>query len=266
MAAKTDTLAERQRKQKILLGVLGVVLLAIGVFQGPKLLDQLNGSSAAPAPEASASQTGSTATTPAADASGTAGAVTTTAGSAAGPRSAVLVGVAVSGNGRPVAGEGQLRTFSLFTAKDPFEQSLPQETSGATSATGQPTLSDTQPGTGAGGGAGGGGGGQAGSGTAPAGTLQFATIAVNGEAEAVTLKTPFPKDDKLFVVVSLKPKVAKIAVAGGSFTDGKTVTLTMGKSLTLVNTATGARYSVKLLFTGEAPEQVAGFVQGAQTK
>lgn len=263
MAAKTDTLAEKQRKQKILLGVLGVVLLAIGVFQGPKLLDQLNGSSAAPAPEASASQTGSTATTPAADAAGTAGAVTTTAGSAAGPRSAVLVGVAVSGNGRPVAGEGQLRTFSLFTAKDPFEQSLPQETSGATSATGQPTLSDTQPGTSAGGG----GGGQAGPGTtAPAGTLQFATIAVNGEAEAVTLKTPFPKDDKLFVVVSLKPKVAKIAVAGGSFTDGKTVTLTMGKSLTLVNTATGARYSVKLLFTGEAPEQVAGFVQGAQTK
>jgi hypothetical protein len=68
----------------------------------------------------------------------------------------------------------------------------------------------------------------------------------------------------MFVLVGLKQKTAKIAVAGGAFTEGQTVTLKMGDSLTLLNTATGARYTLRLLYTGTTPEQVAGFTQGAK--
>jgi hypothetical protein len=96
--------------------------------------------------------------------------------------------------------------------------------------------------------------------------LAFATIAVNGDAQSVEVTKRFPKKDKLFVLVSLKQKSAKIAVAGGTFTEGQTVTLQMGDPLTLLNTATGARYTIKLLFTGSTPEAVAGFTQGKSEK
>ena len=49
---------------------------------------------------------------------------------------------------------------------------------------------------------------------------------------------------------SLTKKQAKIGVAGGSFDDGQAVTLKLGKKVTLVNTATGVRYVLKLVYTG----------------
>ena len=66
------------------------------------------------------------------------------------------------------------------------------------------------------------------------------------------MKQLFPEQEDLFVLVSLKGKTAKIAVSGGAFTDGQTITLKLGKNLTLVNTATGARYALKLLYVGDA--------------
>ena len=237
MAKTIDTYAAKQRKQKIILVVLGVVLLAVAAFQVPKLL---GGSS--PAPATASEATGTT------DTAGVSAGSTTTV--PAGVPRAVLVGVTVGFAGRPPAGEGQLRSFTLFTAKDPFVQSLPTETSGSATSTGEPTLSDTQPG--------------GGSSTAPApGAPLFATIMINGKDVPLEVKELFPPKQKLFVLVSLNRKTAKIAVAGGAFTDAQTITLRLGQNLTLVNTATGARYSLKLLFVGDQPELVEGFTRGA---
>ncbi len=246
MAKTIDTNAAKERKQKMILVVLGVVLLAVAAFQVPKLLGD-----SSPAPAASEA-TGTT------DATGLSTGTTTTKVPAGAPR-AVLVGVTVGFAGRAPAGEGQLRTFTLFKAKDPFVQALPSETSGATTPTGEPTLSDTEP-----------GGGSAGGGsstTAPApGAPLFATIAVNGKDVPLEVKDLFPPKEPLFVLVSLKGKTAKIGVAGGAFSDAQTVTLHLGKNLTLVNTATGARYALKLLFVGDQPEQVQGFTRGVAPK
>ena len=66
----------------------------------------------------------------------------------------------------------------------------------------------------------------------------------------------------MFELVVIKPKTAKIGVAGGAFADGKLLVLKMDKSITLVNTATGARYQIKLVYTGTTPETVEGFTAG----
>jgi hypothetical protein len=68
----------------------------------------------------------------------------------------------------------------------------------------------------------------------------------------------------MFVLVSLKKKQAKIGVAGGTFDDGATVTLTFGKKLTLANTATGVRYELKLVYTGSQPEVIESFSTGGK--
>jgi hypothetical protein len=261
MATKTDNLEAKQRKQKIMLGALGVVLLGLLVLQGPKLLDQLNGSST-PAATATdtTSTTDTTATTTGTPSTGTsAGSVTTVAAPAGTPR-AVLVGIDVTGGAQPVPGPGQLKTFSLFEPKDPFVQALPDPETQAAGGGGAAAAPKAVPGQAAPTGAQGGGAGT-GDG-AGASELAFATIAVNGDAEGVQVTKRFPKQDKMFVLVSLKQKTAKIAVAGGAFTEGQTVTLKMGDSLTLLNTATGARYTLRLLYTGTSPEKVAGFTQG----
>ena len=107
---------------------------------------------------------------------------------------------------------------------------------------------------------GGGGGGQTGSVSSPSG-LTSATIWINGSDEAVDVKKRFPKADPTFVLLSLKPKAAQLGVVGGAFTGGGAITLKMGQTLTLVNTATGARYTLRLLYTGSQPEQVQQFTQ-----
>ena len=73
------------------------------------------------------------------------------------------------------------------------------------------------------------------------------------------VKDTFPTPAPLFVLRSLTKKQAKIGVAGGSFDDGQAVTLKLGKKVTLVNTATGVRYELKLVYTGSQPEVIQGF-------
>jgi hypothetical protein len=60
----------------------------------------------------------------------------------------------------------------------------------------------------------------------------------------------FPKADPVFQLVSLTSTSAKIAIAGGSYTGGQqAVTLTKGTQLTLMNTANGRQYVLRLLAT-----------------
>ena len=60
----------------------------------------------------------------------------------------------------------------------------------------------------------------------------------------------FPASNPTFLLVSLTKTAAKIGIAGGSIEGGKqTVTLKKNRPLTLMNTADGTRYVLRLLST-----------------
>jgi hypothetical protein len=270
---------QKERRQKIILAVGGVIFLVLAVIQGPKLWKQLNPEATPATPAATAAQPTDPATTatPSNDTS-TARAATSAATSRSG--SALLAGVPVAPSPSPQPDAGQLRSFSRFTAKDPFVPQVAEQEPGP-SADGSPRLGDTQP-------------NDAGSKpatekaargttvdatTPPTGNVApveagnvapaeqapvNATISINGRVEPVELKGLFPERDKLFVLAGLTENAAKIGVAGGSLTSGKTVKLALGHHVTLVDTATGARYVLKLLYTGSQPEQIQKFTTKAK--
>src|SRR5262249_39572798 len=80
-----------------------------------------------------------------------------------------------------------------------------------------------------------------------------ATISVDGVEEGVNVKSDFPAASPLFHLVSAKMKTAVITIAGGSLANGApTLTLRLGKPVTLMNTADGTRYKVVLVATSTA--------------
>lgn len=274
---------EKSRKQLYLVIGLGAVFAVLVAIQAPKFLG--GGSEAAPE-----------VTTP-----GVVPSPSPSPSPAPGPvnasgSGAVVGGVTIVPEPTTQPGEGQLASFSLFDYHDPFVQVVKETTTG--SQDGEPAGAKASSGAQAGGaqaggasGAGNGGtsassgnggstGTSSGGGTtvvsvgpsgvtsASSGTssgtsgLSAATIWVNGRDESVEIKKRFPKTDPTFVLLELKARVATIGVVGGSFTGSKAITLKMGQSLTLVNTATGARYTLRLMYTGTQPEQVQPFTQG----
>jgi hypothetical protein len=265
MATKTTTTGNpRQRKQLIFIAIGGVVLLGLAFFQGPKLWKQIN----PPAPAAPAK--GAAAATGAAGATGGAAAVAAPlTGSAVvvkpSPRpgaTTVVAGVDVQPWQVPQATTGQLWTFSRLHAKDPFVQQVDDKSSitpvapfaGATnssrttSTSTATTTTTTQP-------------KQASATTAPAQLPpMYATIEVNGNELRLKVDQAFPPSTKVFELAALKPKSAEIVLAsGGKIGKNGKLVLTMGKPLTLVNAATGKRYTMKLLYTGSTPEVVQQF-------
>jgi hypothetical protein len=254
-----DAAAAKAKKQKIILAVAGVALLGVAGLQVPKLMG--GGGSATPPPAAAAATpapvtaTGVSVSTP----SGS----TATALKVSGPRqTAVLAGVTIPGGASPGIEADDLVAFSLFAAKDPFVQAADDGTApttdGSASASSTSSNSSTTTPTASG----------SSSGSADASTttaapkpppIAYATIMFDGTPQQLQKKEKFPTANPMFVLVSLKKKQAKVGVAGGAFDDGKTVTLTQGKQVTLVNTATGVRYELKLVYTGSAPETIEGF-------
>ena len=255
MATKPDLKAQKERKQKIILAVGGVLLVGVLAMQLPKMLSHGSSSSSTPAPPV---------TTP--DGSvPPAGASTTPPGTPSAPinvsaskSSAQLAGVVLTPAKKPDAGQGQLWSFSRFKAKDPFVPQVKDATSSSggttASSSGSPTTAGGTTGT---------TGGAAGS-PATAAPLAYATLLVNGHPQQLTLKQQFPKADPIFVLVKLAGKNARIGVAGGSFTAGNTVVLEIGKKVTLMNTTTGQRYVVKLVYVGSTPETIASFKAGGK--
>ncbi|MEI7760702.1 MAG: hypothetical protein WCJ67_08020 [Thermoleophilia bacterium] len=250
---KSDRAAAAKAKQQKAILIAGcVVLLAMAALQGPKLLK--HGGPTAAAPVAS-SESGTT-LTPVSTTSPATGVATTvevaaTAGSVAGVGLPAGVTVAVAPD--------QLASFTLFEVKDPFVQQAGGATAGDTGAipsadeplpaAAEPLPVDTPTGQGAK------------PGKAPTlAVLNSATIKIDGKEQQVSLKATFPTNDPAFVLVSLTKKAAKISVSGGSFDNGETVKLEVGKKLVLVNTATDVRYEVLLVrtenaaaFTAQAP-------------
>ena len=247
MAKKIDPQAKAKR-QKVIAAVLGAVLLAVLAFQAPRTLKMLHQSNASASPAATTTA-----------ATGTTGATGALAVSATGSTS----GSGATGDGLtdpgvlPAPQSGQLLGFSRFRSKDPFTQQIDAECasdSGSTGGCGTST-GTTQPSAGA-------------KPTKPAGTktstppsttgggviavkATSAEIAVNGTTESVSIGAKFPASNPTFVLVTLTKSSAKIGIAGGSLEGSQqTVTLKKGVALTLMNTADGTRYVLRLVSVG----------------
>jgi len=234
-----DLRAAKDRKMKKVAIGLSVVLVAVLVFEVPKVLNSGGGGSApatavATTPDTStaAPTTGAPTTTP----PGTAAAAVTTTASTKLPNSDTL----------PKVGKAQLYSFSHFAAKDPFVQQVsvaPTQGAQSGSSTTSSGSSSTTSGS---------------TGTAAAVTQHQSTrvlavtgaarISVNGRVQIVRTGTSFPSSNPLFRLVSVGNGVARIGIASGSYSSGaRTVSLVAGRSLTLVDTADGIRYQLRLL-------------------
>jgi hypothetical protein len=246
MAKKIDPKAKAKR-QKIYAGVGGVILLAVLAFQVPRTLKMMHPADASSSTPPPATTTGSTPTPISAP--------SLSGGNAAAATAAPGGDGITDPDAVPPPQSGQLLAFGLFRSKDPFVQQL--KLSGATGATGPISAGGPTGASGpvAGGSSGSGVGGgskptspPASTPAAPATPLTTAVISVNGAPESVQVGGTFPTADPYFKLVSLTKKGAKISIAGGTLENGApTVTLTKTKSLTLMNTADGTRYVLRLV-------------------
>lgn len=154
----------------------------------------------------------------------------------------------------PQLNQGELKSFTLFDAKDPFnsEGPAPSGPSGApTTSTGgtttqQPPAQTSQPKS------------STSTPKPPVAAPTSAVISVNGTLGLVGVGGTFPEtadpnSTGMFELVSLTQKTATVSVAGGSFASGSpTLTLHVGQPVTLQNTADGTRYTLELFPQGTA--------------
>src|SRR5436190_6642397 len=110
---RVDSLKAKQKKQKIVAAVLGVLFIGVLGFQGPRLWKQLHPATAPARP--SYNETSTTAGTPSLAAP--------TLGGSEAPASTSSTDTSLAPSAPPVA-DGQLSSFSLFASKDPFAQQL----------------------------------------------------------------------------------------------------------------------------------------------
>jgi hypothetical protein len=243
MAKKVLDPKAKEKRQKIIAACLGVVFLAVAAFQVPRMMKMMHPkppSQPTVIPTASAPPPNS-------------------------PLPASLGGTGVAqpasatspSAGVPAPSAGQLVAFDRFASKNPFvQQVVPCDSSGCPSGSSGGTTAKSSGSTAKSG---------SGSGksavpspppapkpsspptTAPAAPTQ-AVVSVNGTKETVAVGAEFPASSPTFVLRSLTRKSARVAVAGGSLSDGSsTVTLRLGKTLTLQNTADGTRYALILV-------------------
>lgn len=243
--AKTSLAAEqkaKQKKQKIIVAVGGVLLLALLAFQAPKVMAMLN-AKPPPLPPGAVVMPPNGFPTPAAGAPLAAPTLSGTSPTVSG---------AVSGDGivdssaiSAAPASGQLVSFGRFSSKDPFAPQVDTKPGAGVADAGTPGGSTPKPvppvgplGPGAGP-------------TTPPVAVPLPTtalISINGVPEIVALGKDFPAAEAVFHLVALTRTSAKIAIAGGSYADGAaTVTLKKGKTLTLENTSDGSRYVLRLL-------------------
>jgi hypothetical protein len=143
-----------------------------------------------------------------------------------------------------VAADGQLISFGRFKSKDPFAEQIDETQTGGGDGGSTPTPSSP--------GATSVGGVVPVSPTAGSPAVSgSAVISVNGVQETVAAGGEFPKESPVFRLVKVVGGEARIGIAGGALASGSpTVTLRKGKAVTLVNTADGTRYELKLISVG----------------
>lgn len=223
---------DRRAKRMAIGGV--VVLAAVLAYEIPHVMKKSGGNASTPPPVTT------TATAPAG--TGVSATPSTSApGTVAAPTASTKL---PNSDVAPRRLKSQLYSFSHFAGKDPFVQQV-----SATDITASPS-------SGSGASAGSSGSSAGSSSSAPAQQTSArtlaktgaATIQVNGKVQTVRIGASFPSANPLFKLVSIAHGVARIGIANGSYASGaQTVTLTAGKSLTLVDTADGVRYKVELL-------------------
>jgi hypothetical protein len=237
MAKKVDPVKAKEKKQKIVAAVGGVILLALVAWQVPKVMKQLHKKP----PSAMAATT-----TTAAPPSGTPSLAAPTLSGSAQPASATTPGSSgslTSGDVPPPLQEGQLQSFSRFESKDPFAQQLSDD---STSSSSPSSGGSSVPSSSSGGSPTSSGGSQPSPGSA--------VISVNGTLMSVTVGSDFPPASPsdptaqpLFHLIALTMHTAKIAIVGGSYSNGApSITLHENRPLTLMNTADGTRYKLIL--------------------
>jgi hypothetical protein len=240
MARKSRLVSAREAKDRRMkmIAVGGAVLLAVVLaFEIPHMLKK-NGGGSSSAPAAT------TATTPGTD-------PTATAAPAATP-TATPAALAPTGSTKlpdsdaaPRRSKSELYSFSHFAGKDPFKQQISSGTSLPTppASTAAPAPSPTAPTTA--------------KVQNPSPQLTSArslarsgsvTISVNGRLASVRIGGSFPSSNPLFKLVSVSRGVVRIGIASGSYASGaQTVSLVAGRTLTLVDTADGIRYRLRLV-------------------
>jgi hypothetical protein len=246
MARKTkaDVAKAKAAKQKKIAIGGGILLLGLLAYQAPKVMKMMNQKPKPPIVSAVATTPGSTAgpTDPNSLAAPTLGGTPT----AAPPTTGSDVSSDNLVSAVPVSPDpGQLAAFNRLATKDPFAAQVSSsggasssgsgKKGGAGSSTQPPAVTTPPPTT---------------TPAPPAPAPSSATISLNGEQLSVAVGTDFPQSGAtfnrvgaIFHLVSLTAKSAKIAIVGGSYADGaNTITLTLGKPLTLQNTADGTRY------------------------
>jgi len=237
MARATNAKA-KEKKQKIILGVAGVLLLGLVAIQGPKFMKLVKGSS------------------PAATA-------TTTASSTTSSTTAV---VSTSAHSSLAASSDKLSSLRLFRAKDPIAPLVSDTEAAAPAPASTPAPAPAPAPTPA----------PAPAPTpAPVVTLSPATasgplfgtvapvskgskskslptarIVLNGKPAQIALGKTFPASKPVFRLAGVLPGSISIALANGSLADGSSaLKLRNGQSTTLMNTADRHRYTIKLVAT-----------------
>ncbi|HLY86856.1 MAG TPA: hypothetical protein VKO84_10200 [Gaiellaceae bacterium] len=240
MSRKTNRMqdlraAKDKRMKKIAIG--GVVLLVLVLaYEVPKVMKL--GKTSSPAPAVT-----TTTTTPA-----TTGPALPTATPTATATPASLPAASntqlTTSDLPPVRSKSQLYSFTHFSGKDPFVQQVQGpalgQAAGATngtsggSASAAPAITAAKMPK-----------------SATVRTLAAAgavKIEVNGRIETVRAGGSFPSADPLFKLVAIGAGGVKIGIANGSYASGaRAVSLTPGRTLTLVDTADGIRYQIRLI-------------------
>jgi hypothetical protein len=227
--------AKDRRTKKVAIG-LSVVLVAVLAFEVPKMMHHSSSSSsAAPATTTTGAYTTSTAT-------GTPTAAPTTAPGTAAAAGASTASLKLSNSDPlPQKSVDQLYSFNHFSGKDPFVQQI-SDSAPTAQTTGALTASVS--------------GAKASSAGAsrahhPSRLLAAtgaARISVNGQVQVVRVGASFPSSNPLFRLVGSSHGGVRIGIANGSYSSGAhTVSLTLGRTLTLVDTADGIRYKIRLL-------------------
>jgi hypothetical protein len=233
---RQEAFKAKEKRQKIIAGVGGVLLIGVLAFQVPRMMKMMNkGSGVSSAVPATVSTPTSTSPTPSLAAPTTLRGEESSSSSDSGTPSAISADAS--------AADGQLASFSRFESKDPFQQQVDQTTTVASTEEPPPGSDSGSSGSAGSSGSSGSTGASGGSQPAPGG----AVISVNGVLMTVSVGSNFPTAAPLFHLISVTTTTAKIAIAGGSYSSGaSSVTLRLNKAVTLMNTADGTRYKLIL--------------------
>jgi hypothetical protein len=228
----------KDRKMKKVAAGLAVVLALVIAFEVPKMLKSSGGSSSTPPAATTSTTPGVTTAAPSTTAPGTAAAASMPTTSSKLPNS----------DTQPRAGKAQLFSFTHFAGKDPFVQQVKDVALAGAGVSGSSSAGSSSSGTST---------KIATPGTTAAVTHRqgrtlavtgAARISVNGRIQVVRVGASFPSANPLFRLVSFSGGVARIGISSGSYSSGaKTVSLASGRTLTLVDTADGIRYQLRLL-------------------